>query len=231
MTDDPRSIHYASPVAYARQVRNHWAILGCVLAVGFWIPPVALAGAIVSWIGWRRSDSPTIGGRRAALIGLLAGLIGLGLTPVEFVGVRWAQEKADQVMCRSQMSALAQCVFMSANNSHGQLPADLPAMAVEQDLPPRIFVCPASSNAPAASLAGITTAGHLSYVYLRVAQHIEDVKHPESTIMLYELPHHFGGMNVAFYDGHMEFIPRARASKLLAELRSGQNPPRSILVP
>lgn len=221
MPDDRSTIDYASPDVAAKRMTNVWATLGCVLAVGFLVPPVALAGAIASWIGLLNSANPHIGGRRAALIGLRLGLIGLALTPVEIVTLRWARQKADAIKCQSNISAIAQCVFMYANNNHDQLPPDLPRLAVEEGLGPGVFFCPAQK----------LTTGIYSYDYLRAGQRLADVKNPAIKVMLYEDTDHFGGMNIAFYDGHVEFVPRRKASKVLAELRAGQNPPLSLAAP
>jgi hypothetical protein len=222
MSDDRPPIDYASPVANAKRVTNIWATLGCVLAIGFLLPPVALAGAIASWIGLRRSTDPNVGGRRAALIGLWIGLVGLGLAPVEVLTIRWAMQKADEMKCRSQLSAVAFEVQMYANGNSDQLPPDLPTIAAEWGRPATapIYLCPASSVATARP-----------YVYLRAGQHTADVKNPASTVMLYEQPNHFGGMNVAFYDAHIQFVPRRKASKVIAELKAGQNPPPSLAAP
>lgn len=225
--DDPPSIEYAAKVAYAKRVINPWAIASCVLVIGFLIPPLALAGTVAGWIGLRRSASPIRGGRRVASIGLSLGLLGLVLTPVEYFTLRWADEKDEQVRCRSQMSGIAQAVFMYANNNQDQLPPDLRAVAVEEDITPFIFVCPNSTDTPG-SLAAMATPSHLSYFYLRAGYRVSDIRSPQRTVMIHESHNHFGGMNVAFYDGHMEFVPQSKASKVCDELRAGQNPPPAL---
>lgn len=167
-------------------------------------------------------------GRRTALIGLRLGLLGFALTPVEFLTLRWAGEKTEEVRCRSQMSAVAQAVIMYANNYRGQLPPDLRAVAVEENITPVIFLCPNSTDTPAASPPGVGTPGHLSYFYLRAGSVVSEIKAPERTVMIYESPHHFCGMNVAFYDGHMEFVPERKAQKVYDELHAGQDPPPAL---
>jgi hypothetical protein len=222
MPNERAPIDYASPSARAKRVTNLWARIGCVLAIGFLLPPVALAGAIASSVGLRRSADPKVGGRRAALIGLWIGLVGLGLAPVELLTIRWAMQKADEIQCRNQLSALVFEVQMYANGNSGQLPPDLPTIAAEWGRPPTapLYFCPASTAGTARP-----------YDYLRPAPHMADVKHPAATVMFYEPPAHFGGMHVAFYNGHVELVPRAKASKVLAELRAGQNPPPSLAAP
>jgi prepilin-type processing-associated H-X9-DG protein len=222
MPDGRSTIEYASPDVSGKRVTNVWATLGCILAVGFLIPPIALAGAIASWIGLRNSANPHIGGRRAALIGLRLGIVGLALIPAEAVGAWWAVGKIDEARCRSQLSAIVFEVQMYANGHSDQLPPNLSTIAAEWGRPPTasVYFCPVSSVATARP-----------YVYLRAAQHTANVKNPASTVMLYELPNHFGGMNVAFYDGHLEFVARNKAAKVLAELSAGQNPPPSLAAP
>ena len=126
------------------------------------------------------------------------------------------------------MSAIAQSVFMYANNNHTQLPPDLQTLAVEEDITPAAFVCGGSTDRAATSPKGLSAPGHLSYFYARPNQSLDDVKNAASTVMLYEQPNHFRGMNVAFYDGHVEFVPRRKAAKAFAELRAGLNPPPSL---
>jgi prepilin-type processing-associated H-X9-DG protein len=47
-------------------------------------------------------------------------------------------------------------------------------------------------------------------------------------VLAYEpLTDHIGdGMNVLFGDGHVEWVPKLKASHMTAELNAGHNPPR-----
>lgn len=231
MGDGPPTVDYAAPVRYAKRVRNWWAILASMLSIGFLLPPVALAAAIMGFVALRRGRVTAYSEKRAAQIALFLGVLGMLLTPVELFGLRWVNQKADVLRCQSQMSALTQCVFMYANSNHDQLPPDLITMASEESVSPSVFVCGKAQDTVAGSVAGMSTAGHRSYTYLRGGNRLSDIKHPDAEIMLYEQANHSGGMNVAFYDGHVEFIARAKAIKVLAELRAGQNPPPSLNMP
>jgi prepilin-type processing-associated H-X9-DG protein len=231
MGDGPPTVEYASPVSYAKRVRNWWAIVASMLSIAFLLPPFALAAAVVSFIALRRGRVTTYSEKRAAQIALFLGLLGILLTPVELLGLRWVHQKADVIRCQSQMSALTQCIFMYANNNGGQLPPDLITLASEESVPPPVFVCGRSHDMVASSVAGMSTPGHLSYTYLRSGNRLSDIKHPAAEIVLYEQPNHFGGLNAAFYDGHVEFIAGDKAMKVLAELHAGQNPPPSLSGP
>ena len=231
VSEIPPTVDYASQVPQAKAVRNPWAIAGAWLAVAFLVPPLALTAAVLGYIGIRRADTYHGTGLRLARFALSLGLIGVALIPIEYLALRWAQEKSEQVRCRSQLSALAWTVQAYANANRDQLPPDLATDAKEEDLTPRIFVCECSTDAVASSIAQLATPGHISYVYLGAGKRFVDVKNPAKQVLMYEQPHHFGGMNVAFFDGHVEFIPRAKAAKVIAELRSGQNPPPSLNSP
>jgi prepilin-type processing-associated H-X9-DG protein len=212
-------------------VYNWWAILGVMLSVLFVFPPFALGAAILSYVALRPGRVKTHSEKRAAQIGLFLGVLGILLTPVELLCGHWAMRKTEQVRCRQQLLALASSMPMYTNEYHGYLPPDLATFAKEMDIAPAVFVCEDSTETVASSMGQLSAPGHVSYVYLGAGKRLDDVKSPATEIMMYEQPHHFGGMNVAFYDGHVEFVPRARATKVLAELRAGQNPPPSLSIP
>lgn len=231
MSEIPPTVDYALQVPQANVVRNPWAITGAWLAVAFLIPPLALAAAVLGYIGIRRADTYRGAGLRLARFALSLGLIGVALIPIEYLAFHWAAEKSEQVRCRGQLLALATSLPMYANMHHDQLPPDLATFAKDQDITPRAFLCESSTDTLAASIAQLAMPGHISYIYLGAGKRYADVKNPAKQILMYEQPHHFGGMNVAFFDGHVEFIPRSKAAKVIAELRSGQNPPPSLNSP
>jgi hypothetical protein len=67
------------------------------------------------------------------------------------------------------------------------------------------------------------------FVYLRPVEKLDAIVSPGFTVTAYTpLAYHEDlGTDVLFYDGHCEWIDRAAAQALLAELQAGHNPPRT----
>lgn len=238
----PQQMEYATP--YGRPQSNGWAIAalvsGCLI---FCIPILAPILAIVfGAIGLSRTRDPRVGGKGFAIAGLTLGCVGIALTlmyalmmSIMLPSLGRARETANRAKCSSNMRQIGQAMLLYANENRGVYPDALPILLLTQDITPEVFCCPSSNDTPApgttpqAQAAKLLTGPHCSYVYtgngLTSASTAEQV-------LLYEPPgnHNGDGMNVLFGDGHVDFIPKPEAQKMIAELEAGHNPPRAQMV-
>ncbi len=138
----------------------------------------------------------------------------------------------NRVKCAMNLRMIGQGCMLYANENGGSFPDSFERLLLTEDLMPGDFVCPQSNDTPAvgattrAAIDNLSTGGHLSYTYLGKGFILSQV--PATAVVAYEpAAHHFNqGMNVLFGDLHVEFVPTADATKMLAELNAGHNPPR-----
>lgn len=119
-----------------------------------------------------------------------------------------ARGQAARVRSASNLKNLALATHMYANDKAGNLPAKFP-----DDLLPYL----AGANV-AELLANPTQPGRApGYAFVRPAgvAKMADVKEPAAAVMLYEAHEAWpaGGVNVAFYDGHVELVKDEGAFK------------------
>jgi prepilin-type processing-associated H-X9-DG protein len=162
------------------------------------------------------------------LIGVLIGAI---LTPA----LGRAREAANRAKCGNNLRQISLACMMYANGErNGDFPDKLERLVngpSAQALTPDVFVCPAgketppNGSSPSQFAADVSNPAHLSYVY--VGANLTNAA-PARAVLLYEpLTEHMGGANFAFADASVQFVPKARAQKIQAELNRGQNPPPS----
>jgi len=128
--------------------------------------------------------------------------------------------------CANCMHEIMYAAILYANDHGGAFPNDLSTLELSTNLTPAVFICPASSDKPSsgATAGAIATdlkrAGHLSYVY--VGGGLNQANGPD-VVALYEPLGNHGrrGMNVAFADGHIEWLTAAEAQPILKQAASG----------
>ena len=158
-----------------------------------------------------------------------------------------------RIRCASNMRAIGKAIFAYADLHGGAFPDSLGSLVLEADpnleVSAACFVCPASNDKPAKhdsrdslahqlstigapdsyALAESRLAAHNSYIYAATGRRRAGIL-PE-TVLLYEpLSNHAKGaegINVLLGDGTVDFIPTLYASKYVAELLAGHNPPRA----
>jgi prepilin-type processing-associated H-X9-DG protein len=230
----PAQIAYATPYRVRLQPNDQavaslrYALLGIVVPV---IPGVA---AIVLGIkGMRNARNREVGGIGSAVAGITIGaitvLIGSILILAVSEAIIYERETANRVKCASNMRDIGQALYQYANNNSGQFPARLEDLVLAQRLDTRMFVCPGSSDTPAdgataqARAAALASGGHNSYVYVPNLS----TSATADTVVLYErAADHSGGSEFLFADGHVESIYKTYAGGMIAEIKSGHNPPR-----
>ncbi len=230
-------VHYAGPASYERPKTSPMAITALVFGIlGFCVPLIAPVLAIVfGAIAMSRTRDPRVGGRGLAIAGLTLGCVGFFFSflsvSILLPSLNRARETANRVKCASHMRQIGQALLLYSNDARGPYPESLPVVLATQDVASDIFCCPSSNETPAtggtpqAQANNLTVGPHLSYVY--VGKGVNNSAGAD-TVVLYEplTNHDRDGMNVLFGDGHVEFIVKQRAEKMIAELKAGHNPPR-----
>ena len=138
-----------------------------------------------------------------------------------------------QTTCASNLRQIGQAMLLYANDHGGRYPDRLEELLFSVAIESSCFVCPGSDDAPAtgpttrAISDAIANGGRVSYIYLGKDHNANTVT--VNMVMAYEgrgnHTSRIAGINVLFGDGHVEFVNEVQASRLIAKLRGGENPP------
>ena len=120
-----------------------------------------------------------------------------------------ARGKARQVACMSNLKQLDLALIMYANDNQDVFPAEDGAAGlreVAEYLPaPAVCVCPESDQSPPPDLESVSEDS-LSYVYFGGFR-MSSIGSPATLPLLFDKPgNHGNGVNVAFADGHVEWL-------------------------
>jgi prepilin-type processing-associated H-X9-DG protein len=235
----PPHVPYGTPAAYQQtpygagpQQTNGWAITSLVTGcIGLLVPIIpGLIAVITGIIGLKKTKDPRVGGKGLAIAGLSIGAASLVLSTcmvsILLPSLNRAREQANRIKCASNMRQIGQAIMIYANENRGAFPADLDVVLKNGDVTSIVFVCPASSDTAAPAGSTLASGPHSSYVY--VGQGLTYTA-ASNVVVLYEplTTHRNDGTNVLFADGHVDWIPAAQATKMVAEVQAGQNPPPS----
>jgi prepilin-type processing-associated H-X9-DG protein len=131
------------------------------------------------------------------------------------------QNKASRLLVANHLRHLSIAVITYANENNGHFPKDLGAdlnkyLSVDAK---ELWTDPLRPNAKK------------PYVYLKLADNISDVKDPSAAVMIYENHTTWdAGINVAFADGHVEWMANEKQFKsMLADTK--KNNPHSVEMP
>jgi prepilin-type processing-associated H-X9-DG protein len=172
-----------------------------------------------------------------AIAGIVTGAIGLLLMPAILLpSLNRAREAANRIKCASNMRTIGQALFMYSNKDPrtGAFPPDLATLAKNTaELTPDVFVCPSSNDNDASGSnwqqSIVPGNGSCSYVY-----YYDKIKSNSNAtadfVVLYDpmKDHDDDGANFLFADGHVDWVPKAKAAAAIKELEARQNPPPSL---
>lgn len=225
---------YFTPPAKA----SGWSVASLVFGcLSFFIPIVApLAAVVTGIVGLVKANRPGVGGRGFAIAGLVLGLTGFFISTMLIAillpSLNRAREQANRIKCASNLRQVGQAIQIYANENKGQFPDTIDQLMLTGDLGPEALVCPTSNDTiapgttPHEHVASLATPGHLSYVYVGKGL---TYRAGADVVVAYEPPanHRNDGMNVLYADGHVDWVGRNVAPKVISELEAGQNPPPS----
>ncbi|MGB7158458.1 MAG: DUF4190 domain-containing protein [Tepidisphaeraceae bacterium] len=210
-------------------------ICGCLLCVPF-LP--GIAAIVTGAIGMRKTKDPAVTGKGLAIAGLVLGVLNvLGwaayvglIVAITVPSLGRARETANRVKCASNMKQLGLAILLYANENRGAYPETIEQLLLTQDITADIYVCPSTNDTKAtgadaqAIINDMASGGHQSYVY--VGKGLTN-NLPAETVVAYEpMTNHDGdGTNILFGDGHVEFLGKAEAEKVIQQVEAGQNPP------
>ena len=160
------------------------------------------------------------------MLGLINLVLSVLLVAASFPAVGRARRQAMQVKCASNMRQISMAVLMYAQDHRGMAPPNLDLVQVYfgSGAGPVVCTCPdaADHGVPPAAVGRGT---NYSYVYVPPpVWRLSQVPRAASTPMAYEpLANHGGrGINVVYWDGHVEWHNAAQAQAIIAQARAAQ---------
>jgi hypothetical protein len=131
--------------------------------------------------------------------------------------------------CWRNFHAIDGAIQRYAESHNGALPKSWRELVIE-GLDPAKLICPSSDDSPArgatpeAVAEDLARPGHCSYNYVGAGFTIDD-----QVVLVYESPeNHRRVVGFLISGGRVEWLNRAVADKVIAELKAGQNPPPSL---
>lgn len=186
----------------------------------------AIAGLVCSLVAMRKAKAA---GQKSgmALAGLIVSIIALAFSvlglAVFLPALSHARAAATRIACQGNLQQIGMGIVMYRNDNRDYLPPDLNSLNAYVGKG-QVFRCPAAgSRSSGASVS--------DYIYLGPLLSRERggrIRNPSAAVLVYEpLENHDGtGMCVLCADGHTEWLEKARAEKLLAEIDQRQYPPQ-----
>lgn len=131
---------------------------------------------------------------------------------------------ANQVKCASNLRQIGQAIFLYAQDNAGHYPPDLQAVFSTQPIATEVATCPSTSDQKASTPAGLGQPSCCSYVY--VGAGLSGQPDPECVVVIEDpADHDLKGCNVAYADGHVDWVILPTAMQTLNDLAAGKNPP------
>jgi len=143
--------------------------------------------------------------------------------------VRRSMELGKRMSCAGNMLQINMALMQYSQKNDGSYPAQLDDLVRDHFITPDVLSCPAKNQFSPLLNASVLPATQQSneddhYIY------VPDVTSSSTadTVVLYESlsNHDDQGMNVLYHNGHVEFLEKSTAERVLAELKAGYNPPR-----
>jgi prepilin-type processing-associated H-X9-DG protein len=210
---------------------------GAIPRLGLTFLPVSLAlvAIVLGWVSLRRPGNSPVDrnrGRTALIVGVIDAML-LLLVAIILPTTGRPREGANRIKCASNLKQIGLALQIYSQGNGNRYPPTLDEVLVDGDITSEVFCCPSGNDERAigpttqALLQDFHKPGHNSYVY--VAGNQSDRTSTDTYVLAYEQPgnHANKGMNVLYGDGHVDWVPQAEATRVIAELQAGFNPPRS----
>jgi prepilin-type processing-associated H-X9-DG protein len=180
---------------------------------------------------------PRIGGqgkaRAAKVIGAVSICVWLVIAVAAVPVTMKARRQAQRVQCASQLRQIAIATMMYATANRGFVPPSLDELVAGKFLPASVLVCPATIGDATKPPASSGAYGNYGYVYLGGGQLISKVRNPSSQPLAYEpaTNHADGGVNVAYFDGHVDFRSAAQVAAMIQQFAPPATQPATQSAP
>jgi len=203
------------------------AIASLICGILFCIPLASLLALIFGIIGINQTKPGQARGRGLAITGTVLGGLGLLLIPLSIAimlpALNRAREVANRARCAFNMKQIAMSLIQYQNDYAGANPPDLATLwKTEKNLTGSMFVCPSSSDTPAADFTQLDAGGHCSYVYVGANAKQAD----DTAVILYEknTDHAGDGTNILFGNGSVSWHSAADAQRIISSPAGAVSP-------
>ena len=227
--DPPRRLDYVG----VGPEQNGTAVAALICGVLVFVPYVAgVAAILLGRRGLLRAGELSGRGRGKAKAAVVLGVINLALsvllTAAAFPAMAHARRKANEMRCASNLRQLSVAMLMYAQDNRGFLPPDFDAVQKYLGPPLNAAVVCTCHEASAQGLAPASVGLGTKYSYIFVpppAPRLAQIGSPATVPAAYEpLANHGGrGINVVYWDGHVQWHPAPAAQRLIAQIQATQS--------
>ena len=218
---------------------NYAAVASFVFGLMFFVPILAGVAAILLGLqGMRAAREKSISRYVIARRGLALGILNIALTLI--IGGAFALHEY-HVMApirryNANLREISLAMLLYSNSHRGQYPPTFDELVTSGELPKGspVFACPGCSGgfpAKAATVGSVVTSDYvMAPPWNPMPKDFRTLGNlPEHLIYVFEpLTNHGGrGIHVPLSDGNVVWLDQPLASKVLADLQRGQNPPPS----
>jgi prepilin-type processing-associated H-X9-DG protein len=145
------------------------------------------------------------------------------------------RDASPRAKCVSNLHQIGLAILLYQQDHGGQYPDTLGRLTETEQIGPDVFVCPESNDQPSTgpttrAISDEVTAGpaghHCSYVY--IGRGLTDKTVTPTTIVAYDAPDDHGGDggNALYGDGHVDWLNKADAAKVLPAWAAAMRPAR-----
>jgi hypothetical protein len=215
--------------------RNLAAAASLALGLMLFVPLLTgIAGIVLGRRGMRLAREHAIGGYRMARAGAVLGVLNvlLCIIAASVLSVR-EYRAAQRRQCANNFRQLGLAMLLYSNSNRGQYPPTFDELVTTGELPKGspVFTCPVCRGDALKKPATVTTLVTSSYVMGPPPYPPPPLNYGTITLVTaYEPPANHGGqgMHVLTNHGRVHWIGAPLSAKVVAELQSGENPPKSL---
>src|SRR5687768_499159 len=226
--------HDAPAIDYGTKQRPNYAAMAS-LALGLMLFVPLVTGGLAIFFGRRgmRAARESFAGRyHMARAGFILGLVNvlLSITAACVYGVH-EYHASKRRQCAANLRQIGNAILMYSNSHRGQYPPTFDELVTTGQLPKgsAVFNCPVCRGKKAATVSNVVTSSYVLGPPWKPKLPLRYYGNITFVVAFEPLSNHEGrGMHVLTNHGEVTWVDAPLAAKVMAELKSGENPPDSL---